>query len=147
MVSTLFTIGFTKTTAQRFFERIAGAGVRVVLDTRLNRGGQLAGFAKDTDLAYFLDRLVGATYETAPSLAPTAELLRAYRSGEISWASYQEAYRDLIRTRDVAANYSLASLDRACLLCSESTADHCHRRVAAEVFRAAYGDLLQVVHL
>jgi len=50
------TIGFTKTSASGFFERIKGAGVKKVVDVRLHNTSQLAGFAKAEDLAYFLSR-------------------------------------------------------------------------------------------
>jgi len=49
-----FTIGFTKTTAERFFTRIRKSGAKRVLDVRLNNVSQLAGFAKKDDLRYFL---------------------------------------------------------------------------------------------
>jgi uncharacterized protein (DUF488 family) len=66
----IYTIGFTQTTAERFFTRLGGVGVRRLLDVRLNNTSQLAGFAKAKDLPYFLQELVGATYEHEPLLAP-----------------------------------------------------------------------------
>lgn len=45
------TIGFAKKSAQRFFELLREAGVKRILDVRLNNASQLAGFAKRTDLA------------------------------------------------------------------------------------------------
>ena len=74
------TIGFTQTTAEHFFHRLADAGVERLLDVRLNNSSQLAGFAKAKDLPYLLRELVGATYEHEPLLAPTQELLDALRS-------------------------------------------------------------------
>jgi uncharacterized protein (DUF488 family) len=65
----IYTIGFTRTTAERFFERLAGAGVERLLDVRLNNTSQLAGFAKARDLPYFARKLVGAAYEHQPLLA------------------------------------------------------------------------------
>lgn len=65
----IYTIGFTQTTAERFFERLAGAGVERLLDVRLNNTSQLAGFAKARDLPYFARKLVGAAYEHQPLLA------------------------------------------------------------------------------
>ena len=67
----LFTIGFTKTSAEKFFGRIKGAGVRRVIDVRLNNVSQLAGFAKRDDLKYFAKELCGADYLHRPELAPT----------------------------------------------------------------------------
>ena len=55
----LFTIGFTKKTARRFFEMLRTSGARSVVDVRLNNVSQLAGFAKKEDLAYFLKEICG----------------------------------------------------------------------------------------
>ena len=53
----VYTIGFTKKSAARFFETLQVAEVARVVDVRLNNVSQLAGFAKKQDLAYFLDRI------------------------------------------------------------------------------------------
>jgi len=45
----LFTIGFTKTTAEGFFSRLAKAKVKKIIDVRLNNVSQLAGFAKQDE--------------------------------------------------------------------------------------------------
>lgn len=128
----LFTIGFTKKTAEQFFTLLAGAGVRRVIDTRENRGGQLAGFAKEADLRYFLPRLIEAEYEVEPLFAPTKEIRRAYiATGD--WAAYEASFKQLMLDRRLA---DLFSPDRfaapAALLCSEPTADRCHRRLVVE---------------
>ena len=67
--ATVSTIGFTKTTAEGFFERLFNAGVKKVVDVRLHNTSQLAGFAKADDLAYFLRRIGGIQYEHQPSLS------------------------------------------------------------------------------
>ena len=54
---TLFTIGFTQKTAETFFETIKNAGVRRVVDIRLNNTSQLAGFTKKDDVIYFLKKI------------------------------------------------------------------------------------------
>jgi uncharacterized protein (DUF488 family) len=82
----IYTIGFTQTTAERFFERLADVGVARLLDVRLNNTSQLAGFAKAKDLPYFLRRLIGATYEHEPLLAPTQELLDEYKKRKGDWS-------------------------------------------------------------
>jgi uncharacterized protein (DUF488 family) len=66
----IFTIGFTQTTAERFFGRLRAAHVQRVLDARLHNDSQLAAFAKAGDLPYFLAALVGASYEHDLRLAP-----------------------------------------------------------------------------
>ena len=42
----ILTIGFTRKSAERFFEMLRTAGAKRVVDVRLNNVSQLAGFAK-----------------------------------------------------------------------------------------------------
>src|SRR3712207_5434148 len=90
------TIGFTQTSAENFFERLLGAGVRRVVDVRLHNTSQLAGFAKAEDLAYFLRRIGGIGYEHQPLLAPTDEMLKAYRKEKGAWSVYQDRFMGLL---------------------------------------------------
>jgi len=142
----LYTIGFTKKSASEFFGLLRDAGVRRILDVRLNRTSQLAGFAKEKDLRFFLQALGGIEHVVVDSLTPTAELLDAYRSKSISWSEYEQGYRTLLAERRVEGLLSRALLEDACLLCSEHTAEKCHRRVAAE-YLAEHFDDLRATHL
>lgn len=145
----LYTIGFTQTTAEQFFTTLREANVSRILDTRLNRGGQLSGFAKVPDLPYFLRELTGAGYEAVPNLAPTADLLQHYRAKALTWDEYAERYLELLHERKPERTIDLDTLDNACLLCSEHSPQRCHRRVAAEYLRerlAPRADL-EIVHL
>jgi len=142
----LFTIGFTKKSAERFFGLLRDAGVRRLIDIRLRPGSQLAGFARGADLRYFLDRLCGIGYEHRPELAPDAPLLTAYRKKQVGWDEYERRYLELVRTRDAAAGFDAVALDRSCLLCSEPTADRCHRRLAAQYLCETNGPLT-ICHL
>ncbi|MGP6159410.1 MAG: DUF488 family protein [Vulcanimicrobiaceae bacterium] len=146
---TLFTIGFTQTTARGFFERITAAGVRIVLDTRIHRDSQLSGFAKAVDLEYFLAELSGSAYRAEPIFAPTAELLKQYRDKQLSWKEYEERYRLLLYERHPKDVLKPEDLDGACLLCSEHKPDLCHRRLAAEYLCDAYrgASPFEIVHL
>jgi uncharacterized protein (DUF488 family) len=143
----LYTIGFTKSSAEHFFGRLQQAGIRHLIDIRLNNISTLAGFTKRDDLAYFLHAILNAEYQHEPLLAPTPELLKAYQGKQLTWAEYETAYNALIEQRDVAH-----TLDRAAfygptaLLCSEATPEHCHRRLVAEHLRSAWGDL-EIIHL
>jgi uncharacterized protein (DUF488 family) len=76
------TIGFTKTTAEGFFERLLKAGVKKVLDVRLHNTSQLAGFAKADDLAYFLKKIGGIQHVHEPLLAPTDPMLKGIQERE-----------------------------------------------------------------
>jgi len=144
---TLYTIGFTKKNARQFFNIIQRSGVARVLDTRLHNVSQLAGFTKKDDLAFFLDKVAGVGYDHALKLAPTDDILKRYKKGEISWDSYAESYYRLIEDRHVEKLFSLDQLDGACLLCSEATPHHCHRRLAAEFFKNHLGSAINIVHL
>lgn len=145
----LYTIGFTQTTAEQFFSTLRAAGVSRVLDTRVNRCGQLSGFAKVPDFPYFLAELAAAGYEAVPSLAPMAELLQPYRAKALSWDEYAERYLVLLSERKPERTIDLATLDNACLLCSEHTPQCCHRRLAAEYLREALASRveIEIIHL
>jgi uncharacterized protein (DUF488 family) len=142
----VFTIGFTKTSAQSFFSRLKNAGVRRVVDVRLNNVSQLAGFAKREDLQFFLKALVGADYVHRLDLAPTAELLDAYKKRGGDWATYERDFLGLMQGRHIEESVPRELLDHACLLCSEDTPEHCHRRLVAEYLRSHWGDV-EIEHL
>ena len=108
---------------------------------------QLAGFAKRDDLAFFLENVAGVGYDHALTLAPTDEILKSYKKGEISWDAYAKAYNELISERHVEDSFSPEILDGACLLCSEASPHHCHRRLAAEFFQNHLGSGVEIIHL
>ena len=133
----LYTIGFTKKSAEEFFESIKNAHISLLVDVRLNNNSQLSGFAKGRDLAYFLPRLAACKYVQGLRFAPTKELLSNYRKGVVPWGGYEVAYRELCEKRDMA-NYFRRLLkqenvtDNIVLLCSEYEPTQCHRRLLAE---------------
>jgi uncharacterized protein (DUF488 family) len=129
-MKTLFTIGFTQKNAEKFFTLLKDAGVRRIVDVRLHNTGQLAGFTKRDDLAFFLRSINDAAYLHIPDLAPTADMLSAYRDGKDSWDEYARAFSGLIRKRRIEETQEIR--DRDCLLCSEATPEQCHRRIVAE---------------
>jgi uncharacterized protein (DUF488 family) len=130
----LFTIGFTQKNAEQFFEILIKKGIKRVIDTRLNNVSQLAGFAKQKDLKYFLDRIGGIEYIHLLDLAPTKIILDDYKQKRISWSDYEQKFNTLITERKIEQNISPELLEDACLLCSEPTPHHCHRRLVAEYF-------------
>jgi uncharacterized protein (DUF488 family) len=143
----IYSIGFTQTTAEHFFGRLRQAGVKRLLDIRLNNSSQLAGFAKARDLPYFLRELAGAEYQHEPLLAPTKELLDAYKKGGGLWASYEADFIDLMRRRRVESVLSPDDFKvSTALLCSEATAEQCHRRLVCE-YLADYWPELKATHL
>lgn len=142
----IFTIGFTKKSAEQFFESLHLAGVKRVVDVRLNNVSQLAGFAKKNDLAYFLKQLCDMDYLHLPSLAPTKEMLDAYKKKRGSWEAYERAFIDLMATRKIETEIDRETLRDACLLCSEDKPHYCHRRLVVEYLREHWGNV-KVEHL
>ena len=143
----IYTIGFTQTTAERFFNRLADAQVKRLLDVRLNNTSQLAGFAKAKDLPYFARELLGCEYRHEPLLAPTQDILDAFKKQRGDWSTYETAFLQLMETRRVHEVFDSESFSRrTALLCSEATAEHCHRRLVAEFFAKRWPDV-RIVHL
>lgn len=142
----LFTIGFTKKSARRFFELIGSSGARRVVDVRLNNVSQLAGFAKRDDLAYFVDEICGMDYLHLPALAPTQEMLDRYKKEGGDWQDYERQFLDLMRQRRIEETVSKEQVADGCLLCSEDKPHHCHRRLVAEYLKDRWGDV-DIVHL
>lgn len=141
----IFTIGFTKTTAENFFDRIKKSGAQKIIDVRLNNVSQLAGFAKRDDLKYFSSTICGIGYRHAPRLAPTKEILDTYKKHKGSWKDYEEKFLHLMAKRKIE-EVDRNDLDGACLLCSEDKPHHCHRRLVAEYLKDRWGDI-DIVHL
>ena len=140
------TIGFTRKSAHRFFNLLRESGARRIVDVRVNNTSQLAAFAKRDDLAWFLRELCDMDYVHIPDLAPTKELLQAYRTGGIDWPEYETRFLNLMRERRIEANVPRDVIEDGCLLCSEDQPHHCHRRLVAEYLAARWGDL-EVEHL
>jgi uncharacterized protein (DUF488 family) len=130
----LYTIGFTQKSAETFFGLLGDNGVQILVDIRLNPHGQLAGFAKQEDLPYFLRELAGGCrYVYLPLLAPTKAILKDYRGGG-GWADYVTRFEALMDERNIPAALDRAMFEAGacCLLCSEATPEQCHRRLVAE---------------
>ena len=146
-MNTVFTIGHTKTSLEGFIRRLQDAGVDAVIDIRLRNTSQLAGFAKRDDLAFILREGFDIAYHHCPELAPTGEILDAYKA-DGDWPAYEREFRLLLVERDAVeiGRELLTQYPRLCLLCSEPAADHCHRRLVAEWWARHLGDL-EVIHL
>lgn len=141
----LYTLGFSHKSAEEFFDILRESGARRVVDIRRSNTNQLAGFTKKDDLRYFLKVILDMPYTHEVSLAPSADLMHAYRHDEIAFDEF---------ARKLRAEYDdgeVSSLDRsvlsdAVLLCSEADPSTCHRLVAAEYLAEAWDDV-EVVHL
>lgn len=141
------TIGFTRKSLEGFIHSLRQAGVEAVIDVRLRNTSQLAGFAKKADLAFLLRECFQIHYEHRPELAPTPEILDTYRA-DGDWEAYERAYHSLLDERHGlrAGREITERFSSFCLLCSESTADKCHRRLIAEWWADRLPGL-NIVHL
>lgn len=144
----LYTIGFTQKRVETFFDLLRQNGVQRLIDIRVSPDGQLSGFAKRDDLPYLLDRLAdGCEYVHLPELAPTKEILKDYRSDQ-DWSRYVARFEVLMDERCIpdALDRDAFEAAAACLLCSESTPERCHRRLVAERL-ARHWPNVEVIHL
>ena len=143
----VFTIGFTKKSAEGFFELLKCHGIKQLVDVRLNNVSQLAGFTKREDLQFFLREICGIEYHHVPLLAPTQDMLDAYKKEKNSWKEYEQKFLTLMASRRIEErlDHSLFAVPTV-LLCSEPTPQHCHRRLVVEYLQNKWGDL-QVKHL
>ena len=142
----VYTIGFTKKSASEFFELLRDSGARRLVDVRLNNVSQLAGFAKKSDLEYFLQKICRIKYVHMPELAPTPEMLDAYRKEHRDWETYEREFLALMDERRISKKGIKRTIANACLLCSEEKPEHCHRRLVAEHLSRHWGDI-EIVHL
>ncbi len=144
---TLFTIGFAGKNAEEFFEALKAAGVKKLVDVRLNNVSQLAGFTKKKDLAYFLRTIGNIDYAHCQDLAPTPEILDQFKKMKaMDWAEYERQFLALMEEREPDAHYLPKEFDQACLLCSEATPEKCHRRLVAEYLSRKWGNV-EIRHL
>jgi uncharacterized protein (DUF488 family) len=129
----IYSIGFTQKSASEFFGTLKANGIERLLDVRLNNTSQLAGFAKQADLAYFLREICNAAYEHEPLLAPTQDILDAYKKQKGDWDAYEKEFTALMISRNIESAIDKERFKlKTVLLCSEPTAEHCHRRLVLE---------------
>lgn len=146
----LCTIGFAGKTAEEFFQLLTEFGVQQLVDIRQHREGQLSGFAKYPDLPFFLERVAHIAYSHEPQLAPTPELLAAYRENH-DWPAYEAAFSALMQSREIPESLDTNQWPAAvALLCSEPGPEKCHRRLVADLLAAhwrAQGRSVEIRHL
>ena len=145
----IYTIGFTQKSAEQFFETIKANKIELLIDVRLNNKSQLAGFSKGSDLAYFLREICQSDYIHCDEFAPTKELLSNYQKKLITWAEYENQFDEIMEKRGVYKRFlsRFAKYKKVCLLCSEVTAEHCHRRLVAEKVQTVSPSTVEVIHL
>ena len=142
----IYTIGFTKKTAEEFFTLLKKNKVKNLIDVRLNNVSQLAGFTKQDDLKFFLKELCDISYFHILDFAPTDYILKRYKNKTIDWNQYEMEFNELIRNRKIENSINVELLNDACLLCSEPTAEKCHRRLVAEYLQSVFPQI-NIIHL
>lgn len=143
----IYSIGFTKKTAEQFFSHLKKEQIRRLLDVRLNNVSQLAGFAKRADLKYFLKEICDAEYIHEPMLAPTQELMDSYKKEKGPWDRYAKKFLALMEKRKIASKLDRKQFSvRTVLLCSEAEAEHCHRKLVLDYLHDQWGGL-RIRHL
>jgi uncharacterized protein (DUF488 family) len=142
----IFTIGFTKKSAEQFFTKLRNSGAKRIVDVRLNNVSQLAGFAKKNDLQFFLSEICRMDYVHVRTLAPTQEMLDGYKKKKGEWSVYEHHFLDLMKSRGIETKVPKEIISEGCLLCSEEKPDHCHRRLVAEYLERLWGDV-EIIHL
>jgi uncharacterized protein (DUF488 family) len=142
----IYTIGFAETSAEEFFTLLRTSGAKRVIDVRLNNTSQLAGFSKKDDLRFFLREVCGIEYVHLPELAPTQEILDAFKKHKGSWTVYEQEFNSLMAKRSIEKSISKDMLNLGCMLCSEKKPHHCHRRLVVEYLDRHWGDL-KTTHL
>lgn len=146
-MKTIYSIGFTKKSAEDFFKLLRDAKVTKIIDLRRNNKSQLAGFAKEEDLKYFLKFISNIKYEHILSLATPEELLKKYRKDN-NWAYYEKEYEKILDNIDSKSGYEkiLDKNEIICLLCSENEPKFCHRRLVLEYINKNV-EKINIVHL
>ncbi len=141
----LYTIGFSKKSAEEFFKILKANNVIRLIDVRLNNKSQLAGFTNVKHLPYFL-RIHNIDYLHRPDFAPSKELLNGYKNNSVSWQEYEIEYKKILEKRNIIKDVDWNLFIDSVLLCSEPTAEQCHRRLLAEYFKANNNDI-KIKHL
>lgn len=143
----IYTIGYKGKSLAGFIGQLRDAGVDGIIDIRLRNTSHLAGYTKREDMAFLLREGFGIAYEHHPELAPTPEILDAYRQ-DGDWAAYEARFLPLLEERSAGeiGGQVLAHYRAPCLLCAEPTPEQCHRRLVAEHW-ARHLPGVTVVHL
>ena len=143
----LFTIGSSEKTAEEFFTLLKNAGVCRIIDVRLENSSHLLSFTRMTHLPYLLREIGEIDYEHKPVLAPTENILYTWKASQkrdIDWKRYKRRFIPVLRRRKIETLVKPADLDNACLLCSESKPENCHRRLVGRYLRDRWADNVKV---
>lgn len=142
-----FTIGFTQKPAERFFNLLKKNGVKKLVDVRCHSNSQLAGFAKSNHLGFFCKELLGISFEVVTDFAPSEQLMKQWRDRKVTYNEYRSKYISELEANDVLARYDAKQFDGACFLCSEASAEPCHRKILCEYLRDNCDETVVINHI
>lgn len=142
----LFTIGYAKKSAEKFFNIISSNDIEIVADVKLYNSTQSAGFCKSADLQYFLKKICACNYIELKNLAPNPALFENYKNGSTSWNEYERIYNRFLDSEANLDFFYAFKNKRICILCAESAPTYCHRRLIAEKVAKIYNDV-NIKHL
>jgi uncharacterized protein (DUF488 family) len=143
----IFTIGTSGRTAESFFETLEQAEVTSILDTRRHANSQLAGFAKADTLRFLSKRILRVPYFWLDALAPEERLLKEFKDASISWDEYELRYNRNLSSTDTSLFDFKYWGERPVVLCSEYSAEFCHRKSAADFLVKTDGPYTSVTHI
>jgi uncharacterized protein (DUF488 family) len=143
--SEVATVGYQGATVHSFLQALRQAGIELLVDVRAVASSRRPGFAKSAlsanvqgagiEYLHLRDLGTPAPGRAAARAGRHAEMRRIYRA-HLKTAAAQaalEALADIVRSR------------RACLLCFEADATHCHRSLVADALAALVP--VRVTHL
>lgn len=141
----LYSIGFTRKTAEKFFGLLKNNQMNCLVDIRLNPNGQLSRFAFEQDLPFFLNKLVdGCEYMHRVDLAPHKELIKEVRTkGSAMYKDYrlfEKEFNKQLIEKSCIDNFleHFAKYRNVVLLCSEPTIEKCHRRLVYDMLLSMF---------
>lgn len=143
----LYTIGFTRKSAEYFFNLLRNNGVKRLVDVRISNSSQLAGFAKGKDLVFFVNEICHIPYQHIVDFAPSKDLLDRWHKEEVTWDEYEKIYIKMLQDREIIRKFGVKTFDGACFLCSEDTPEQCHRRLLVEFMKKNCTEKVEIVHL
>jgi len=143
----LFSIGFTRKTAEEFFGLLKDNEIDCLVDIRLNPNGQLSRFAFEKDLPFFLNKLVdGCEYVHRVDLAPRKELIKEVRAKGSAMSKdyrlFEKDFNQYLMEESHIENFleRFGKYHNVVLLCSEPTTEKCHRRLVCDMLLSRFGN-------
>ena len=74
-------------------------------------------------------------------------MLKAFKKQKSDWGAYENNFMALMEERRIESRFTPNMFQGTCLLCSEATPHHCHRRLVCEYLNRKWGGSLHVSHL